>query len=80
MLNKIFTLSTNHVEIPNIVEEIIVQENNVDDLAEAIQILYISRDSFKEMSNKNRKIAEEKFSNRNVDSIVKIYRQKMKTK
>jgi len=68
-------ISTNHVEIPNVVEEIIVQENNVDQLAEAIEKLYLSRQSLREVGMRNRKIAEKKFSSRNVDDIVQIYRQ-----
>jgi glycosyltransferase involved in cell wall biosynthesis len=68
-------ISTNHVEIPNVVEEIIVQENNVDELREAIEKLYLSRNSLKQMGARNREIAEKKFSSRNVDTIITIYRE-----
>jgi glycosyltransferase involved in cell wall biosynthesis len=70
-------ISTNHVEIPNVVEEIIVKENSVDELAEAIEKLYISRNSLREMGGRNRKIAERKFSSRNIEDIIEVYRQQI---
>ncbi len=58
-------VTTRHVEIPFIVDEIVVDENDVEGLAEAIQQVYRSEALRHRLGEKNRKTAEELFSTRN---------------
>ena len=55
-------ISTRHVEIPRIIPEIIVEENAVDELAEAIERVYQSESLRRQLGKQNRQIAEETFS------------------
>jgi glycosyltransferase involved in cell wall biosynthesis len=59
-------VTTRHVEIPRIVEQIVVEENNVDALAEALRCVSESSRLRKQMGDRNRELAEEYFSPRNV--------------
>jgi colanic acid/amylovoran biosynthesis glycosyltransferase len=58
-------ITTRHVEIPRIVRQIVVNENDVDGVANAIQLLYSSPDLCNVLGTENRKIAEANFSPRN---------------
>ncbi len=60
-------ITTRHVEIPRIVPEILVAENDVDGLADAIRKLYQSRASLKPLGERNRLIAEKLFSLSNAE-------------
>jgi len=65
-------ITTRHVEIPRIVPEIIVEENDVHGLAQAIRKLYSSESARKKQGVVNRKIAEELFSFRNAERTAEI--------
>lgn len=65
-------ISTRHVEIPRIVEEILVEENDVDGLVNAIERVYNNRDLIKRLGEKNRKIAERFFSEVNIQKLEEV--------
>lgn len=65
-------ITTNHVEIPRIVPEIIIEENDVQGLSQAIKQLYYSKTLRKNLGEKNRIIAEELFSLRNAEQTGSI--------
>ncbi len=58
-------VTTRHVEIPFVIDEIVVDENDVEGLAEAIRKLHRSKPLRRRLGEKNRRIAEERFSTRN---------------
>jgi len=58
-------ITTRHVEIPRIVPEIIVEENDVHGLAEGIRKLYLSKELRLSQGITNRSIAEKLFSIQN---------------
>jgi colanic acid/amylovoran biosynthesis glycosyltransferase len=68
-------ITTRHVEIPRIIDEIVVDENDVQGLAQAIQQVYQSASLRQRLGEKNRKIAEEVFSPRNAEKTAGILRQ-----
>lgn len=59
-------ITTRHVGIPEVIREMIVEENDVDGLAAAIQATYEKRELRERLGRQNRKIAEEVFSQDNV--------------
>lgn len=65
-------ITTRHVEIPRIVPEMLVEENDVHGLAEAIFTLYSSKNLRQSQGAVNRKIAEKYFSSRNACETAKI--------
>ncbi len=60
-------ITTRHVEIPRIVQEIVVDENDVDGLAEAIDRVHHSPELCARLGAQSRARAEEYFSPRNVE-------------
>ena len=68
-------ITTRHVEIPRIVPEIIVEENDVYGLAEGIRRLYLSRDLRESQGITNRRIAEKLFSVQNAKVTAGILTQ-----
>lgn len=65
-------ITTRHVEIPRIVPKIIIEENDVHGLAQAIRKLYRSESTRKKQGISNRKIAENLFSFRNAERTTEI--------
>ena len=65
-------ITTRHVEIPRIVPEIVVDENDVDGLAQAILQVYESKALRQRLGGQNRKIAEKLFSLRNAERTARI--------
>ncbi|WP_041398862.1 glycosyltransferase family 4 protein [Sphaerobacter thermophilus] len=65
-------ISTRHVEIPRILDEILVDEKDPEGLALAIDYLYRSPEERARLGAKNRRIAEERFSLRNTDQTAAI--------
>src|SRR5262249_49103063 len=59
-------ITTRHVEIPRIVEHILIDENDVQGLAEALEKVYQSAPLRGELGRRNRELAEEHFSSQNV--------------
>jgi colanic acid/amylovoran biosynthesis glycosyltransferase len=68
-------LTTRHVEIPRIIPEILVDENDVDGLAAAIDQLYHSASLGERLGRQNRELAERHFSTRNVQKTYGIFEQ-----
>lgn len=58
-------ISTRHVEIPRILDAVLVDENDVDGLADAIMQVYESNTLRNELGQANRVLAERTFSTRN---------------
>jgi colanic acid/amylovoran biosynthesis glycosyltransferase len=68
-------ITTRHVEIPRLVKQILVAENDVSGLADAIVQLYSSSSLRAKLGAKNREIAEQAFSPRNTAVKADIFRQ-----
>lgn len=66
-------ISTKHAGIPELVDEILVEENNVEELKNAIEYLLKNPEKWKEMGKRNRTIIEEKYSNKNVEKLITIF-------
>lgn len=65
-------VTTRHVEIPRIVGQILVDENDADGLAEALERARASAALRDELGERNRELAEMYFSQRNVDRKVDL--------
>jgi colanic acid/amylovoran biosynthesis glycosyltransferase len=65
-------ITTSHVEIPHVVEQIIVGENDVEGLARAVQQVYQSPLLRQRLGERNRRIAQELFSPHNAESTARI--------
>jgi colanic acid/amylovoran biosynthesis glycosyltransferase len=65
-------VSTRHVEIPRIIPEILVDENDVDGLAQAIEELYQSSSLRSRLGQQNREIVERVFSSNNARQMAAI--------
>ena len=65
-------ITTRHVEIPRVVPRILVDENDVDGLAQAILTLYQDPALRREMGAENRRIAEQLFSTRNPAKTARL--------
>jgi glycosyltransferase involved in cell wall biosynthesis len=65
-------VTTRHVEIPRIVEQILVDENDVHGLADALERVYQSPALRRELGRRNRVLAEEYFSARNVGETANL--------
>jgi glycosyltransferase involved in cell wall biosynthesis len=59
-------ITTRHVEIPRILDEVLVEENDVEGLAQAIDTVYRSESLRRRLGKANRRLAERVFSLRNV--------------
>jgi glycosyltransferase involved in cell wall biosynthesis len=68
-------ISTRHVEIPRIIPAILVDENDVDGLAAAIDQAYQSAPLRNELGAQNRRIAERVFSPKNTDITANLLRR-----
>lgn len=67
-------VTTRHVEIPFVIDEILADENDVHGLAQAILRAYRSSSLREKLGEKNRKIAEEMFSTRNATRTGQIFK------
>jgi colanic acid/amylovoran biosynthesis glycosyltransferase len=65
-------ITTRHVEIPRIIDEILIDENDVQGLVHAIRQVYQSAALRQRLGEKNREIAEKYFSSRNAERTAKI--------
>jgi len=65
-------ISTRHVEIPRVLEEVLVDENDVDGLASAIHALRESAQLRRVLGENNRVISERLFSARNAERSARI--------
>jgi glycosyltransferase involved in cell wall biosynthesis len=67
-------ITTRHVEIPRLIPEIIVEENDVNGLAQAIEQAYRSSALRQRLGEQNRKIAEHVFSADNTNKTAALLR------
>jgi colanic acid/amylovoran biosynthesis glycosyltransferase len=65
-------ITTRHVEIPRIIKEIVVDENDIDGLAQAIEKVYQSAELRQNLGRQNRELAQRHFSPRNADKTARI--------
>ncbi|HEY4233822.1 MAG TPA: glycosyltransferase family 4 protein [Lacipirellulaceae bacterium] len=65
-------VTTRHVEIPRIVEQILVDENDVDGLAEALERVYVSAPLREQLGRRNRELAEKHFHPRNLHQTMNL--------
>jgi glycosyltransferase involved in cell wall biosynthesis len=65
-------VTTRHVEIPRIVEQILVDENDVDGLAEALHRVYASAPLREQLGRRNRELAEQHFHPRNLNQTLRL--------
>ncbi len=70
-------ISTKHVAIPDILEQIVVDEKDADQLAEAISAVQGSAALREEMGIANRKLAEQHFDASNVEATARIVKRLM---
>lgn len=68
-------VSTRHAGIPDVVDRILVDENNVEQLAEALDALCDAPELQRELGRKNREKAEAEFSPANNDILERILLQ-----
>ncbi len=68
-------ISTRHVEIPNVIKRLLVDEKDVDGLAQALLQVYESAELRSELSRESRETACEYFSASNVDQTAAIMRR-----
>jgi colanic acid/amylovoran biosynthesis glycosyltransferase len=66
-------ITTRHVEIPRIIDEILVDENDVVGFAQAIRNVYDSKALRERLGKKNRSTAVARFSTRNAERTFQIF-------
>lgn len=69
-------VSTKHAGIPELVEEIMVEEDNVHELAKAIKYLLDRPELYKKMGDKNREIVLNKYSTKNAKKLKEFFKGK----
>jgi len=68
-------IATRHVEIPRVLEQILVEENDVDGVRQAIRQLHASARLREELGLRNRMTAEQLFSGANARRTASILRR-----
>jgi colanic acid/amylovoran biosynthesis glycosyltransferase len=68
-------VSTRHAGIPEAIDEILVDENNVEQLADALTQLCDSTTLRRQLGERNRRVVEQLFSPLNNDRLVEIFAQ-----
>lgn len=68
-------ISTRHVEIPNVLKRMLVDEKDVDGLADALMQVFESKTLRQELAAESRKTACDNFSSANVSRTAEILRQ-----
>lgn len=68
-------ISTRHVEIPNVIKRVLVDEKDVDGLAQALLQVYQSPELRAELSLESRQTAIDYFSATNVDHTAAIFQR-----
>jgi glycosyltransferase involved in cell wall biosynthesis len=66
-------ISTYHAGIPELVEEVLVKENDVDELKEAIEYLLDHPEKWAEMGKRNQEIIRKKYTPENVKILSDIF-------
>lgn len=66
-------ISTRHAGIPEMVEKILVEEDNVNELAEAIELLINNPTLCQKLGERNREIIRERYSKNNVNELKRFF-------
>jgi colanic acid/amylovoran biosynthesis glycosyltransferase len=66
-------ITTRHTEIPRVVEHLLVDEQNLPQLVEALERVYHSASLRKELGIRSRELAEEHFSPHNVTDRLNLF-------
>ena len=63
-------VSTNHAGIPELVDNYLVEENNVDELQQTLNFLLDNPDNYSKWGNLNQKKVNEKFTESNINIFI----------
>ena len=66
-------ISTKHAGIPELIDKLLVTENNVNELKDAITYLLENKGEWSSLAASNRKILDEKFTIKNVDVLLDFF-------
>ena len=66
-------ISTRHAGIPELVGNILIEENNTDELMKAIEYLADNKHLWREMGDDNTKIISKSYSSANVNILSDIF-------
>jgi glycosyltransferase involved in cell wall biosynthesis len=66
-------IATKHAGNPELVDEILIEERNVEQLKNAIEYLLNNPGKWQQMGENNRKIIASKYSKDNVKKLVSIF-------
>lgn len=69
-------ISTKHAGIPELAEEILVEEGNADELSKAINFLLEHPQYYKKMGARNKKIVLERYSVANIERLKELFKGK----
>ena len=67
-------IATRHAGNPELVEEILIEERNVEELRNAIEYLIENPEKWSAMGKRNQEIIKQKYSKKNVSILVNIFR------
>lgn len=70
-------ISTNHAGIPELVEEILVEENDVIGLAKAMELLADNEELRRQQGERNREIVRERYSEKNMNTLKALLERKL---
>ena len=68
-------IATRHAGNPELVEEILIEERNVEELRNAIEYLIENPGKWSAMGKRNQEIIKQKYSKKNVSILVNIFRK-----
>lgn len=68
-------ISTRHAGIPELVPDILIEENDSEGLANAIARLADNPEMRKSMGKRNRSIVEDRYSKRNVQQLRELFEE-----
>ena len=69
-------ISTHHTGIPELADEVLVEENDVHGLSRAIEGLLDSEEKRRELGQRNREKIERMYTNEDLEALMKIFAHK----
>lgn len=67
-------IATRHAGIPELVEEVLIEERNVEELEGAIELLLEHPEKWLKMGKRNQEIIKQKYSKKNVKVLVETFK------
>ena len=67
-------IATRHAGNPELINEILVEEKNIEELTASLEYLLNNPQVWKQMGEKNQEIIDQKYSKSNIDTLVKIFK------